>query len=115
MLEEPKFERVGIPQTINPTILLPSPRLQALQEYLMNQQARAEHGGNLEMMQDLKAMPFRQFMQRVRHVENLAFELGLDEAKAMQRGKLLWEMLGPLFHQGPANTSSHNAHPPRLK
>ena len=34
---------------------------------------------------ELKSLPFRQFMTRVRHVENISFELGLDEGELCVR------------------------------
>lgn len=38
-------------------------------------------------------------MKRVRQVENISFEIGHTEAKAMQRANETLEKLGPLTHE----------------
>ncbi|CAH3159760.1 unnamed protein product [Porites lobata] len=43
----------------------------------------------MDMLQEFGSLTTSQLMEKVRGLQNLAFQLGLDEAREMTRGKFL--------------------------
>ncbi|EDO49449.1 predicted protein, partial [Nematostella vectensis] len=44
---------------------------------------------DMDMLQEFGSLTTSQLMEKVRGLQNLAFQLGLDEAREMTRGKFL--------------------------
>ncbi|KAA0188814.1 12.5 kDa retinal tissue protein [Fasciolopsis buskii] len=44
---------------------------------------------DLELIHDFGSLSTQQLMDKIKHLQNLAYEVGLEEAKEMTRGKFL--------------------------
>lgn len=86
---------------MNPGINFASTPLEALQQFMVAQDAELSNGEDLSTLREIKALTFTEFMQRVRQEENLAFELTHDEVSSMQRAKMIWKELGAITRKGP--------------
>ncbi|CAH8299562.1 unnamed protein product, partial [Schistosoma turkestanicum] len=44
---------------------------------------------DLELIHDFGSLSTQQLMDKIKHLQNLAYQVGLEEAKEMTRGKFL--------------------------